>query len=444
MATNAPLKFLRIKQFRGSTKDFSLAFESNKSLTLIYGENGSGKTTICDAFDFLGNGKVGSLENRGLGQIHPFWPTVGRSHADILVEMSIDGQTWQARANSKNVSITPAGSPPPKVEVLRRSSILRLVQDAPKEKYDALKPFIDISLVEQAETTLRNQVKASSTTLNTAANRIAENRDTLNRLFREAGSKQTSALAWAANIVKKPPKDPNKDISALRAAIKAIEAVASLKDQSEEARLGATTAKDDLVEKKGRLVAAELNGMDGDAAFERILYAAKNHFSQHAVGEFCPLCQSNPPALQPACASVGVLLEAICDYLTARYECDVPRKKSKLTLGDMLPKVCDKRLAAALRVEVKQADGSFSQMTLGDKLIQLREMAQLRNIFGCHYNELARILPQKDALAFAALVLEVGGALICEDEGWPGSDKSGAYWATRNETRRLFPLKKPT
>lgn len=72
MVTKAPLKFLRIKQFRGSTKDFLINFQSKKSLTLIYGENGSGKTTICDAFDFLGNGKVGSLESRGLGQIHPY------------------------------------------------------------------------------------------------------------------------------------------------------------------------------------------------------------------------------------------------------------------------------------------------------------------------------------------------------------------------------------
>lgn len=153
-----------------------------------------------------------------------------------------------------------------------------------------------------------------------------------------------------------------------------------------------------------------------------------------------PLVQeftANPPALQSACASAGVLLEAVCDYLTARYECDVPRKKGKLTLGDMLPKVCEKKLVQSLRVEIKQTDGSFVQKTIGDKLLELRDMAQLRNIFGCHYNDLAHILPQKDAFAFATLVQEVGDALICDQEGWPGSDKSGSYWATRNETRRL-------
>ena len=104
-----------------------------------------------------------------------------------------------------------------------------------------------------------------------------------------------------------------------------------------------------------------------------------------------------PPALQSACGSAGVLLEAVCDYLTALYECDVPRRKGKLTLGDMLPKVADKKLAEALRVEIKQPDGTYTMTALGDKLVRLRELAQLRNIFGCHYNELAHVLPQKDA-----------------------------------------------
>ncbi len=109
----------------------------------------------------------------------------------------------------------------------------------------------------------------------------------------------------------------------------------------------------------------------------------------------------------------------------------------------MLPKVCEKKLASSLRVEIKQSDGSYVMTTIGDKLVQLREMAQLRNIFGCHYNDLANLLPQKDALEFATLVHDVGAALICDSEGWPGSDKSGEYWATKGETRRLYPLKKP-
>ncbi|HJV81332.1 AAA family ATPase [Noviherbaspirillum sp.] len=771
MATKAPLKFLRIKEFRGSTKDFSIDFDSKKSLTLIYGENGSGKTTICDAFDFVGNQKVGSLENRGLGQLHPYWPTLGKNSSGILVELAVDGTTWKAQANAKNVSIVPANVPPPKIEVLRRSSILRLVQDAPKEKYDALRPFIDISLVELAETALRNQIKETRSTQTDAANRIAENKETLERLWKEAGSTNGTALIWAESAIGNSPSDTTADVSSLRTVVTALEALINLKGdwdtsigEREEAETAIGVAKEALYQ-------AEAEAMSNDAAFERILSAAKEHFDQHDVGSVCPLCESServmglaqkvgdrlaklqtlsearqtlstvqttfsaknavveghqkkaktqaatavekigkapkewsagnqgiidvlsavqttgdlksidvlalrsacdaadehcttlenqntwhksvktvyeqyqenlvrqdnvskvlpkldkaleicetkrkafldtilsaiaqnvgrlyeiihpgeglnkitlkldpkktgsldlsteflskqdqpphayfseshldslglciflalaalqdpdrtiivmddvlgsidephvdrliemlyaesknfkhtiitthyrpwrekfrwgwlkngqcelielgdwnsingirttdrtksplielrehlaqqPQSAQAACASAGVLLEAICDYLTSLYECDAPRRKGKLTLGDLLPKINGK-LKDALRVEVKQPDGSYVSIQLSGILDQLQQMAQLRNIFGCHYNDLSQHLPANDAAQFASLVHELGATLICDDEGWPGSDKSGSYWATRDETRRLHPLKKP-
>jgi len=49
--TSAALKSLTMTAFRGSSATFKLDFEKGKKLTLIYGENGTGKTTICDAFE---------------------------------------------------------------------------------------------------------------------------------------------------------------------------------------------------------------------------------------------------------------------------------------------------------------------------------------------------------------------------------------------------------
>src|SRR5450432_990677 len=141
MAAKAPLKSIRIREFRGSSKDFSLAFDSKKRLTLVYGENGSGKTTICDAFDFIGNRKVGSLTNRGLGQVHPYWSTVGKTSGSILVELSVDGIDWTAQVQGREVIVSPSDKVMPKIEVLRRASIQQLVQEEPKERYSALRPF---------------------------------------------------------------------------------------------------------------------------------------------------------------------------------------------------------------------------------------------------------------------------------------------------------------
>jgi DNA repair exonuclease SbcCD ATPase subunit len=292
MAAKVPLKSLRIKHFRGSTKDFSLTFDRSKSLTLIYGENGTGKTTISDAFDFVGNAKVGSLENRGLGVLKPYWPTLGQPHTNILVEVAMGEQVWKAQSTSKGVSVAPIDADRPKVEVLRRASILSLVQEAPKEKYDALKPFIDISLAEQAEAALRKQARESENALNIAANRIAENRETLTRLHQESGSTEASALTWAQAILQSPPSDPTEEVEKLRLGQKAIETVERMRDSIDSATAESQLAAESLSSAVDTLAQIEAAAMAEDAAFERILSAAKDHFAQHPVGNQCPLCES--------------------------------------------------------------------------------------------------------------------------------------------------------
>ena len=44
------LQKLELNAFRGATKPFELPFHSSKKLTMVFGENGTGKSTIADAF----------------------------------------------------------------------------------------------------------------------------------------------------------------------------------------------------------------------------------------------------------------------------------------------------------------------------------------------------------------------------------------------------------
>jgi DNA repair exonuclease SbcCD ATPase subunit len=86
MSTNS-LVSIQIENLRGSVTPFKLTFETNKKLTIIYGENGTGKSTVSDAFDFLGNGNVGSLDRRGLGVTQKFWPSIGKTAAEVKVTL---------------------------------------------------------------------------------------------------------------------------------------------------------------------------------------------------------------------------------------------------------------------------------------------------------------------------------------------------------------------
>ncbi len=45
--TGSTLKSISLTAFRGSSTTFTLSFEKGRKLTLLYGENGTGKTTIC-------------------------------------------------------------------------------------------------------------------------------------------------------------------------------------------------------------------------------------------------------------------------------------------------------------------------------------------------------------------------------------------------------------
>ena len=111
MAASAPLKSLTLTAFRGSAATFTLDFEKNKKLTLIYGENGTGKTTICDAFEFLAFERIGSLENRGMGKgLEKFWPTAGKPATALAVDLETHTSKCSGRIVDKKVSVSPVSA----------------------------------------------------------------------------------------------------------------------------------------------------------------------------------------------------------------------------------------------------------------------------------------------------------------------------------------------
>jgi hypothetical protein len=161
------------------------------------------------------------------------------------------------------------------------------------------------------------------------------------------------------------------------------------------------------------------------------------------------LLAAQPPDPQLVASKAGVILEAALDFLTLLYECSVPRRPGgTYTLGDLLPSISSK-LRQSLRVQVQTGkDGSgaaiYKDIPIGPILDELSRIMQVRNVMGAHFNELSFTLLDSDALGFGRTVLELIDALADPAIGWPRSQKSGSYWATAGETRRLHPLKRPT
>ena len=161
------------------------------------------------------------------------------------------------------------------------------------------------------------------------------------------------------------------------------------------------------------------------------------------------LLEEAPPDPQLVCAKAGYILEFALNFLVQHYECSVPLRPGGLyTIGELLQAIT-KKLRQALKVEVlkeSKADGTavYEAKPLAPYLDELTRIAQARNVFGCHFNTLSFELLDADALGFGQQVLALLDILTDAQAGWPRNGKSGSYWATIGETRKMHPFKKPS
>src|SRR3546814_12265491 len=81
----------------------------------MYGENGTGKSTIADAFDLLGNGRVGSLDTRGLGTTRKYSPPVGKAAADVSVAFETSSGRCNVALGTTEVVVQPQSLQPPEI-----------------------------------------------------------------------------------------------------------------------------------------------------------------------------------------------------------------------------------------------------------------------------------------------------------------------------------------
>lgn len=290
------LRQLTIAHLRGSVAPFSLPFEKGKKLTVVYGENGTGKSTICDAFEFLGKGRVGSLENRGLGRPNKYWPSLGKNSSDVSVTIeTVDGATCAAILVKTDVVANPESNRP-KVEVLRRSQILALVEAKPGERYDAISRFIDVSGIETSESNFRQLIQSLTKNRDVAVARVQENEDSITQFWTSAGKPGADALSWAKTESERNSSAADSETVALASVQMAYANLSGYPTQLKDAveTLDAAKTKNDearlALEKCVASVAADAKEV------VNILESARAYYHVHAAPEVCPLCESSENA----------------------------------------------------------------------------------------------------------------------------------------------------
>lgn len=294
MSVTSALDFLEITAFRGSSGTFTLPFQKNRKLTLVYGENGTGKTTICDALEFLALERVSSLDNYGLGKgLHKFWPSAGKTLSDITVTLNTASGACVGKVIGTGVLVSPT-SVRPRIELLRRQQILNLIQAQPKERYDAIKRFIDIAEFEASEDTLRQQVKSLTEERGSAGQAENQSLEELQGFYEAAGVKDgLHAPDWAKKRLAEPAENFDPDILAIGKLRSALSTVKSVLEKLPARQQAVTDAELALQNAQNYLADSAAAASKSAGETLAILEAGKQYLHDHPDPEDCPLCLSN-------------------------------------------------------------------------------------------------------------------------------------------------------
>lgn len=285
------LKSLTFEALRGATRPFELKFESGKKIVIVFGENGSGKSTICDALDLLGNEDLSSLKDRGLTRPQRYWHSTKRNPADIKITLAATEASWSAHVVNGKCVVAPFETCP-KVKILRRHQILSLLAGRASDRYQALQPFLAIDSLENSERALRDLINATKRNQADAVSRIGENLETLENVWKQAGSPGPDIMIWAEAESLRSVEELNQVIVRIqefaRRTLGLSTRLTDLKNHKHTER----EARELLHKTEAELSSALTSELLGGPETLKLLQAAHQYFQKHEIVESCPLCDS--------------------------------------------------------------------------------------------------------------------------------------------------------
>ena len=280
---------LTFVQFRGGSRPVTFEFQPNKKFVLIFGENGTGKSSIADAIDFVCNNEFGSLRDRSGTTPKTHVVSLNGQPKDLAVTLKYDGKTWEARLQGGKPVTQPPN--PPRAFILRRTDITRVMESTPSDRYKALHAYITVPKVEQAEGELRKAHKAMQDNVDRAVRDRTQAGDTLERLWLAEGKPDANALAWAIHKTSVGVEIQNAALAADRRLEAGIRQAKELLGNIEKAvqSVAAATTVLDHADQALQAAAAEQAGLN--AALVDLLSDAQHYLRGLPASELpCPVC----------------------------------------------------------------------------------------------------------------------------------------------------------
>ncbi len=291
------IKSLSVQGFRGATQPLDLKFDDSKSVILIFGENGTGKSTIVDALECVGNGTTTFQDDWKLGKgkrKESYIPTLGKSLADVNITLGFGNQTYNATLNAKGIKLcaTPGR---PKIKVLRRKSLQAFIDADPAKRYKEVSSFLDIPQIEASEASLRQAYKEAKEIYEFSTRATAQAQETLHGLWEAEGSpglgkEFKNAVAWARKQSKVEIGALEKDLGDLKSGVKLIESLKTNLQSYRQAKRELDQAEKGLKQAEENLAAVESNAVQCNVKLVTLLEDAKDYLKA-SQDTLCPVCE---------------------------------------------------------------------------------------------------------------------------------------------------------
>lgn len=337
------LNNLTLDCFRGATQAITIHFDPAKPITMIFGENGNGKSTIIDALTCLLTENKGSIEDKSETE-QKYLKSIGKTEAKIKLETNGGSFSASISGNGRTIVKHPEAGHPA-LKFLRRKMIVNLIEAKASERYKELKDFIDVAEIFKCEDELRKAKRSTELDYNNKVSIIAESSETLENAWLEEGRPSTSYLAWAETQSTIDVSDLTAETQKFRNLKSKWSNIISKYESYSSGKEALLTAELNLAEKSENLEAAKLQDAVGDISLLALLEKAKTYIEHNEEIDICPVCSNDMEkqtvleSLDSRIATMSVLKIAFDAYNLAKTSFDQKKQildREMLALNNLL------------------------------------------------------------------------------------------------------------
>ena len=290
------IRRLKIDGFRGTTQPLDLGFDDSKPVVLIFGENGTGKSTIVDAIESVGAGSTTFLDNWKLGKgkrKENYIPALGKTFSDVGISLEFGSNTYAAELTAKGLLLCNTAKRPV-TKVLRRKSLQAFMDADPAQRYKEVGKFLDIPQIEASEASLREALKEAEKSYDQAVSATSQAQVNLQGLWEAEGSpgleQQYNAEVWARKQATTPTEQLKAKLAKLKDGVKHSEALLAQTESVTVAQQQLEQSQELLEQAIQQLAVVESEENQSSTELVTLLEDAKTYLNK-TPDTLCPVCE---------------------------------------------------------------------------------------------------------------------------------------------------------